>query len=285
MGLDQPGAGAPLLPRRRAALLVAQLDAVAAGEVLDRLDEAQQAVLADVADDVAGLAAAEAHVVADGRVDVERRRLLVVEGAQALEPAAAGAAQLHARLDDDVGQLGALADGDDVLVADPPCHRASALPPRPDRPWRPESRSRPVLRRRARCSATAAASVRLATASTTTRSRPASSAAASQAACPGGLERGPAGRQQRLDELADDPPLVLLRLLDAGAAHDVPGGDGLEQRALGLLALGHDEVRGVAGQRSPPCRSRVARSAARQKRPMVPLVSALSAAWSAVPPS
>jgi hypothetical protein len=128
--LDQPGALGGLAAGCRRALLVAQLDAVAAGQPLDGLLEVQVLGVAHEADDVAGLAAAEAHVVPERRVDVERRRLLVVEGAQALQAPAARRAQLH-RLADDVGDRRALADEDDVVVADAPSHsHAPGVSPR-----------------------------------------------------------------------------------------------------------------------------------------------------------
>ena len=56
-------------------------------------------------------------------VDVERRRLLVVEGAQALQGAAAGVAERDV-LRDDVVDARLLAHLGDVLLADPSCHVA-----------------------------------------------------------------------------------------------------------------------------------------------------------------
>ena len=94
-------------------------------EVLDVLDEP---------DHVAAGLAAEAVEQPARRGDVERRRLLVVERAQALEVAAAGVAQLDV-LADDVVDRRLLADEGDVLVPDPPCHgvesrsRARRRPP------------------------------------------------------------------------------------------------------------------------------------------------------------
>ena len=81
-------------------------------------------VLHHESDDVAAFPATEAGKEAQGGVDVERRGLLVVEGAEPLEPAAAGAAQLDA-LPDDVGDRGALAHLDHVFVADAPGHPTS----------------------------------------------------------------------------------------------------------------------------------------------------------------
>jgi len=57
----------------------------AVGEPLDGLDERQPVDLADEADDVAALTAAEAVEVAHRRPDVEGGRFLVVERAEALE--------------------------------------------------------------------------------------------------------------------------------------------------------------------------------------------------------
>ena len=90
MGLDQPGALALLPVDGGAAVVVAQLDAGAVGELLDRLGEGQVVDLLQEGDDVAALAAAEAVVHAPAGGDVEAGRALVVEGAQALEGAAAG---------------------------------------------------------------------------------------------------------------------------------------------------------------------------------------------------
>src|SRR3954465_15343478 len=66
------------------ALLVGDLDAGLAGQYLDRLDERQVLPLLHERDEVAADAAAEALVEPVGRVDVERRRLLVVERAETL---------------------------------------------------------------------------------------------------------------------------------------------------------------------------------------------------------
>ena len=70
-----------------------QRDVRPLGQPLHRLHEGQVLDLLQEGEDVAALAAAEAVVVAAGRADLERRRLLVVERAQALEVAAAGVAQ------------------------------------------------------------------------------------------------------------------------------------------------------------------------------------------------
>jgi hypothetical protein len=81
--LDEPGPA----PSSRgivaaATLLVAQHQPDLDGQPLDGLGEAQVLDLLQEREDVAALAAAVALVIAGGRVDRERRRLLVVEGAQ-----------------------------------------------------------------------------------------------------------------------------------------------------------------------------------------------------------
>ena len=237
--LDVAGALRGLPARRRAALLVAQLHAVAAGQPLDGLDERQVLGAADEADDVAGLAAAEAHVVAEGRVDVERRRLLVVEGAQALQPAAAGRAQLHG-LADDVGDRCPLAHEDDVLVTDAPSHFGVLPPPRraragtagwgtrPGRSLVADGPSRAAVHRPSRarsarpsraCSPAAAASVSPATWSTTTRSRAASSRRRPPALRRTTARAPPGARSaSSADELGDDLPLAVLHLAARRAA-------------------------------------------------------------------
>ncbi len=75
-------------------------------------------------DRVAALAAAVAEEDVAARRDGERRGLLVVERAQALEVAAARGLERHV-VGDDVGDRGPLAHQRDVFVADPACH---ALP-------------------------------------------------------------------------------------------------------------------------------------------------------------
>ena len=128
MGRDEAGALALLAPGRRPALLVAQLDADAAGQVLDRLGEAQVVDLPHERDDVAALAAAEAVEEPLGRAHLERRGLLVVEGAQALHVAAAGGAQLDP-LADDLLDAGPVAYGEDVLADDPTGHARESTEP------------------------------------------------------------------------------------------------------------------------------------------------------------
>ena len=121
VGLDQL-LPLPLLScRPGAALLVAELHAEPVGEALDRLGEGQVVDLHDEGDDVAADLAAEAVEGAHARADREGRRLLVVEGAEALEVAAAGRPERD-HLADHVGDVGPLLDEHDVLVPDPACH-------------------------------------------------------------------------------------------------------------------------------------------------------------------
>src|SRR5690606_5282826 len=106
------------------ALLVAQGDAGLGGEALDGLGEGEVVDLHHERDGVAALLAAEAVEEALGGADLEGGRLLVVEGAQPLEVAAAGVAQLEVLGDDGV-------DRDrvpyrlHVLVVDPSSHTVS----------------------------------------------------------------------------------------------------------------------------------------------------------------
>src|SRR5690606_14978910 len=94
------------------------------GEALDGLGEGEVVDLHHERDGVAALLAAEAVEEALGGADLEGRRLLVVEGAQPLEVAAAGVAQLEVLGDDGV-------DRDrvpyrlHVLVVDPSSHTVS----------------------------------------------------------------------------------------------------------------------------------------------------------------
>src|SRR5205814_2820496 len=71
--------------RPSVALLAAQGDPDLVGEPLDGLAEAEPVDLHQEPEDVAALAAAEAVDESSGRVDVERRGLLVVERAQTLQ--------------------------------------------------------------------------------------------------------------------------------------------------------------------------------------------------------
>ena len=79
-------------------------------------------ILLDEADGVAALAAAEAVVVAVGRVDGERRGLLVVEGAQALQPPGARRTKRHVSADD-LFDRDPLTDRIDARVADATGHQ------------------------------------------------------------------------------------------------------------------------------------------------------------------
>ncbi|MGX1120788.1 hypothetical protein RKD37_006151 [Streptomyces ambofaciens] len=121
MGLDQADALAALVGGVVPALLVAQGDAGLAGQALDRLREGEVVDLHHERDGVAALLAAEAVEEPLARTDLEGRRLLVVEGAQPLQVAAARVAQLEVLRDDGV-------DRDrvpyrlHVLVVDPSCH-------------------------------------------------------------------------------------------------------------------------------------------------------------------
>src|SRR5215469_10803572 len=83
--LDQPSALRLLLTRDMAALLVPQLDPGPVRQSLQRLGEAEVVDLLDELDDVAALVAGEAVPEPPGRRDIERRRLLVMERAQALQ--------------------------------------------------------------------------------------------------------------------------------------------------------------------------------------------------------
>ena len=74
--------------------------------------------------DVATLAAAEAVKMPVVGPDVKRRRLLVVERAQALQRIRARAPQLHV-VADDVLDPDAFANGRDIAIRNPAGHRAS----------------------------------------------------------------------------------------------------------------------------------------------------------------
>ena len=107
----------------RTALLVAQLDPGAVGEVLDGLGESEVVDLLDEGDDVTALTAAEAVPVTELGADVEGGGAFVVKGAQPLERADAGALEGHV-LADDVLKPGALAHRLDVLTPNQSRHRA-----------------------------------------------------------------------------------------------------------------------------------------------------------------
>src|SRR5699024_12857125 len=82
VGVEQAAPGAEVGAASPASsVLVVQLDAVAAGQHLDRLDEAEVVDLLDEGDHVPAFAAAEAVPVAQLRAGVEGGGLLVVERA------------------------------------------------------------------------------------------------------------------------------------------------------------------------------------------------------------
>src|SRR5262249_6919784 len=110
-----PAAPSSVLPRR--GFLVLERDAKPLGQPLDRAREVEPLGLADEAEEIAALAAAEAVVEPLARVDREARRPLVVEGAAARE-VAAGFAQRRA-LFDDRDEVGALPNRLDARLLDP----------------------------------------------------------------------------------------------------------------------------------------------------------------------
>ena len=95
----EPLLALPLRVRLRRRVLVLERDREAVAEPLDRADEVEPFDLPHERDGVTADAAAEAVVGAAIRRDRERRRLLLVEGAQA-RVAAADLAQARARLDE-----------------------------------------------------------------------------------------------------------------------------------------------------------------------------------------
>ncbi len=121
---DQPLTLPGLRPRTGrlgAVVVIPQLDAGLAGQPLHRLDERQVLRVHQELDRVPALAAAMTEIHAPSWGNVERRGLLVVEGAQPLQVAAPGRAQRHG-LADHVGNRGAVADQCDVLVLHPARH-------------------------------------------------------------------------------------------------------------------------------------------------------------------
>jgi hypothetical protein len=108
-------------PARRPAtvVLVVQFDVGAAGEPLDRLAERQMVDLLDERNDIATGIAAETMPQVSRGCDVERRRLLVVERAEALQAPAAGALELQV-LTDHLVDAAAVAHQRDVGSADAP---------------------------------------------------------------------------------------------------------------------------------------------------------------------
>ena len=109
--------------------LVAERDPRVLGETFDRLGELEVFDIAQEPDRVPALAAAEAVVEALRGRDAERRRLLRVERTEPDEPVVARLLEREVA-GDELDDVGALADGRDVLVPDPAGH---ALSPRPSR--------------------------------------------------------------------------------------------------------------------------------------------------------
>ena len=115
------GAVEPVAVARRQVLAL-DLDAVPVGEPLDGLGERQVLDLLHEVEQAALLAAAEALVELVARVDVERRRPLVVERAAQHHLAARRPARAGPRLDQ-LDQVGPLAHGVDGRLADPSADR------------------------------------------------------------------------------------------------------------------------------------------------------------------
>ena len=131
VGLDQAAARRPTRTGRLVvALLAAELDAVLLPQPLDGLGEREGVDLHDEGDDVAALATSEAVEELTRRVDVERRGLLVVEGAQALQRASAGPLERDV-LGHDVVDPRLLAHLGDVVLANPACHVRESTAARP----------------------------------------------------------------------------------------------------------------------------------------------------------
>ena len=125
IGGEQPAATAPVTlhgGRRRPGVADRVPDPV--GQQFDGLDEADVFDLLDEGVHVAALAAAEAVKVAVVGPHVKRRRLLVVERAQALQRIRAGTPQLDV-VADDVLDADSFADGGDIAIGDPAGHRLS----------------------------------------------------------------------------------------------------------------------------------------------------------------
>src|SRR5581483_3268819 len=112
---------------RRATFDAAQRDPGPLRQALDRLHKAQMVDLLHEVDDVAALTTAVAEIHVAGLRDGERRRLLIVERAQALEVAAAGRLERDL-LGRDVDDRRTLAHQRDVLVANPPTTGHAANP-------------------------------------------------------------------------------------------------------------------------------------------------------------
>jgi hypothetical protein len=125
--LDEPAARAAVALDRGAAALVGEVDARPVREPLDGLHERQVLDLHHEGDHVAAVAAAEAVERAVRRAHVERRRLLVVEGAQPLERAPARPLQRNL-VTDDLVDPAALTHQCDVAFPDASCHVAESNP-------------------------------------------------------------------------------------------------------------------------------------------------------------
>ena len=123
--LQQPRPRAAVALHRPAAAGVGEPEPDPVGQPLDRLDEPDVLDLHHEVDHAAALAAAEAVEHAVRGPDVHRRRLLVVERAQALQRPGAGAAQRDV-LADDLVDPDAVADLRDVAVPDPSRHAAES---------------------------------------------------------------------------------------------------------------------------------------------------------------
>jgi hypothetical protein len=123
--LDQPGPLPRLAARGAGSLDVADLEPGPGRETFDRLGELDVFDVLHEPDDIAADTTSEAVEETLCRRDGQRRSLLVVERADALQVAAAGRAQLDLLADDVVdGRL--LTDQGDVLVPDPPHHASES---------------------------------------------------------------------------------------------------------------------------------------------------------------
>src|SRR5438270_855795 len=103
---------------------VAQLYAGPSGQALDRLHEREVLDLLHEADDVAAFAAAKAMPESLWRADLERRSLLVVEGAEAFELPTTGRFELQVVTDDSV-DCRTLAHQRDIGIENAPGHLPS----------------------------------------------------------------------------------------------------------------------------------------------------------------
>ncbi len=134
-----PGRTPPGLAR------LVELDARTVGQVPDGVREVESLALLDVVEDVTALAATEAVPEAGVRLDVKRRRLLVVEGAAAPEVPRRALAQLDG-LPHQGHEIGGLAHALALVVAD------HAPPSRGSRQRGPSNLTGASPRRRRTCS-------------------------------------------------------------------------------------------------------------------------------------